>query len=303
MRARSPLIRNATRSRTDSKFRIPNSKLLFFVLCLFLPFSAATQQTFTGKLSDSRCGASHHSSELSDRECLFACISRLAKYVLVDQDNHVLPIANQDARGLPLYAGRPVRITGEREGDAIVVSQVEAIPAHLHLGHVMTNWRDTPGGRGFLPVAVDEARVAIQHARLAAKAGSLDDVTLHAGHVLHALDPAVEPTGPGAGYGVRKAAAGALQHLELATGAEGATANVKQYAAQASASLSQALELVDQAVAAAEHARSAGDAADAAHAAADLAALTARLSDEALRRAQAEMTELLKSEGLRGAPR
>jgi hypothetical protein len=290
-------------ARKNSKFRIPNSKLLSFVLASLLGISAATQQTFTGRLSDSMCGASHHSTGLSDRQCLYACVNRLAQYVLVDQDNRVVPIANQDAKGLPLYAGRPVKITGEREGDAIVVSKVEAIPAHLHVGHVMTNWRDTPGSRGFLPVAADEARVAVLHARLAARAGSLDDIKLHAGHVLNALDPAIERTGPGAGYGVRRAATGALQHLELATGAEGATANVKQYAAQASTSLSQALELVDQAVAAAEHARSAGDAADAAHAAADLAALTARLSDEALRRAQAEMTELLKSEGLLGAPR
>src|SRR5947207_6530147 len=252
------------------------SPLLFFVLCLFLPFSAATQQTFTGKLSDSRCGASHHSSELSDRECLFACISRLAKYVLVDRDNHVLPIANQDARGLPLYAGRPVRITGEREGDAIVVSQVEAIPAHLHLGHVMTNWRDTPGGRGFLPVAVDEARVADLHARLAAKAGSLDDIKLHAGHVLHALDPAAEPKGPGAGYGVKKAGAGALQHLDLAVNAEGATDNIRKYAAGASSSLSNALEWVDQAIVAAQKIRTQTDADAAAGLAGELADLTVR---------------------------
>jgi hypothetical protein len=88
----------------------------------------------------------------------------------------VLPIANQDAMGLPLYAGRPVRITGERKGDAIVVAKVEAIPSHLHIGHVMTNWRDTPGTRGFLPVAIDEARVAVLHAGLAAKSATLDDI-------------------------------------------------------------------------------------------------------------------------------
>ena len=106
---------------------------------------------------------------LTDRECLFACIKALAKYVLVDENDQVLPIANQDAMGLPLYAGRPVKLTGERKGDAIFVTKVEAIPAHLHLGHVMTNWRDTPGTRGFLPVAVDEARVAVLHAGLAAQ--------------------------------------------------------------------------------------------------------------------------------------
>src|SRR6185369_6642561 len=148
---------------------------------------------------------------------LFACINALAKYVLVGSEGQVLPIANQDAMGLPLYAGRPVRITGERKGDAIVVAKVEAIPSHLHIGHVMTNWRDTPGTRGFLPVAIDELRVAVLHARLAANAASLNDIKLHAGHALHALDPAVEPksVAPGAGYGVRNAAIGARQHVDL----------------------------------------------------------------------------------------
>src|SRR5438094_658774 len=162
-----------------------------FVLLAAAP--ATAQQTFTGRLSESMCGASHQSKAAAaghtDRQCLLACIDALAKYVLVDQSGQVIPIANQDAMGLPLYAGRPVKLTGERRGDAIFVTKVEAIPAHLHIGHVMTNWRDTPGGRGFLPVAIDEWRVAVEHARLAAKASSLDDIKLHAGHVLHALDP------------------------------------------------------------------------------------------------------------------
>ena len=45
--------------------------------------------------------------------------------------------------------------------------------------------------------------------------------------VLSALDPAVEPGAPGAaGYGVRKAAAGARQHLDFAAAADGATAGI-----------------------------------------------------------------------------
>ena len=146
------------------------------------------------------------------------------------QNSQVIPIANQDAMGLPLYAGRPVKLTGERKGGAIFITKVEAIPAHLHLGHVMTNWRDTPGSRGFLPVAADEASVAVQHARLASQGANLDDIKLHAGHVLHALDPTLEAKGPGAGYGVKKAATGALQHLDFAVKAEGATANITTHA-------------------------------------------------------------------------
>lgn len=268
---------------------------------------AAAQQTFTGRLSDSLCGASHQSKQSAgaptDRECLLACINALAKYVLVDEHNQVMPIANQDAMGLPLYAGRPVKLTGERKGDAIFVTRVEAIPAHLHLGHVMTNWRDTPGGRGFLPVAADEARVALQHARLTAKGVSLDDIKLHAGHVLHALDPTVEPKGPGAGYGVKKAAAGALQHLEFAAKAEGATASITTHAAHVASSLSNVLQWVDQAIAAATSVRAATDAAQAAGPAADLAAWTLRISDEGLQQAQTHMGLMLKAEGLLGAPR
>jgi len=280
-------------------------------MALLVAFStvtpAAAQQTFTGKISDNTCGASHQATaaarQLTDRQCLHACIKALAKYVLVDRNNQVLAIANQDAMGLPLYAGRPVKLTGEWKGDAIFVTKVEAIPAHLHLGHVMTNWRDTPGTRGFLPVAVDEARIAALHAKLAVKGSSLDDITLHAGHVLNALDPSVEPKGPGAGYGVKKAAAGALQHLDFAANADGTTVNITTHAAQVSSSLSNVLQWVDQAIAAAQRIRAATDAAEAARIAADLDALMRRISDEGLQQAQTHMGLILKTEGLLGAPR
>jgi hypothetical protein len=268
---------------------------------------AAAQQAFTGRLSDSLCGASHQpkaaAAGLTDRQCLLACIKALAKYAIVDRNNEVVLIANQDAMGLPLYAARPVKLTGERKGDSVVVTKVEAIPAHLHIGHVMTNWRDTPGARGFLPVAIDEARVAVLHARLAAKASSLDDIKLHADHVLNALDPTVEPKGPGAGYGLKQATVGALQHLDFAAKAEGATAVITTQAALASSSLSDVLHWADEAIAAAQRIRAATDGAAAGGSAADLAALTGRISDEGLQRAQTAIGLLLKAEGLLGAPR
>jgi hypothetical protein len=267
----------------------------------------AAQQTFTGRLSDSVCAASHQSkaasAQLTDRACLFACINALAKYVLVDAEGKVLPIANQDAMGLPLYAGRPVKITGERKGDAIMVAKVEAIPSHLHIGHVMTNWRDTPGTRGFLPVAMDEARVAVLHAGLTAKSASLDDIRLHAGHVLHALDPALEPKGPGTGYGVKKATAGAQQHLDFAAKADGATTIVTMHAADVSSALASVLEWLGEAIALAQRIQSDTDPAVARRSAAELAALTQRISDEGLQPAQTSMNLILKAEGLLGAPR
>jgi hypothetical protein len=267
----------------------------------------AAQQAFTGRISDSTCGASHRSqastASLTDRQCLLACIDRLSKYVLVDDAGRVVPIANQDAMGLPLYAGRPVRLTGERNGDAILVSKVEAIAAHLHLGHVMTNWRDTPGTRGFLPVAIDEARVAALHAQLAVKASSLDDIKLHAGHVLNALDPTIEPRGPGAGYGVKKALAGAQQHLDLAARADGSTPNITTNAAEVASLLDGVRRWSDEAIALAERVRAESDRAAAAALAADVAALAVRIGEAGLAPAHDRMTVMLRGENLLGAPR
>jgi len=265
-----------------------------------------TQQVFSGRLSDSMCGASHQmkaAGKMSERECLFECIKALAQYVLVDDKQQVIAIANQDLGGLPLYAGRPVRITGELKDGAIVAAKIEAIPAHLHLGHVMTNWRDTPANVGFLIAAISDGRVAAVHADLAAKsADDLEAMKLHAGHVLNALDSSVEPKGPGSGYGVRKAATGALQHLEFAVQAEGVTDNVKTHAAQVSASLNNVLQWTDQAVNLAQKIRTATTAAQAAAMVNDLTALTKNIS-ERLQQAKTEMDLIMKGEGLQNAPR
>jgi hypothetical protein len=96
-----------------------------------------------------------------------------------------------------------------------------------HIGHVMTMFQGTPMNQGLLPAAVAEAKIAAQHAALALKAeGNLDMMKLHAGHVLHAIDPSAEPKGPGLGYGVSRAAAGVAQHVQLAAKVEGASKNI-----------------------------------------------------------------------------
>jgi hypothetical protein len=279
-------------------------------------------QIFTGRISDSMCGASHQAKAgtMGDRTCIFECLKGLAKYVLVDADNKVIPIANQDLAGLPLYAGRPVRLTGELKGDAIVGTKIEAIPPHLHIGHVMTNWRDTPGGVGFLIAAISDARTALVHAKLVVKDPSnLDDMKLHAGHVLNALDPTIEPKGPASGYGVKKAAAGAQQHLDFAVKADGASANVRTHATHVTASLADAIQWTDQAIAITQKIRGATTAAEAAPLANELLTVTTNLLDGVdankdgqvswetgeggLAQAQAHMVLMLKGEGLENAPR
>lgn len=91
-----------------------------------------------------------------------------------------------------------------------------------HVGHVTTQWRDTPDQQGFLPVAVADAQVAAQHAGFAMRdLTNLGTMKRHAGHVLHAVDPSQIAEGPGSGYGVKKAAENAAAHIEMAAKVEG----------------------------------------------------------------------------------
>jgi hypothetical protein len=142
---------------------------------------------------------------------------------------------------------------------------VPAGPVGVHIGHVVNGFSDTPNGRGLLPTAMAEARVAIQHAGLAAKnPTSLDAMKLHAGHVINALDPTVVATGPGLGYGVKKAATGVATHIELAAKAQGASPNVVMHATHIAMSARNTVQRADQIVALAKQIQAATSATDAA---------------------------------------
>jgi hypothetical protein len=137
-------------------------------------------------------------------------------------------------------------------------------PVHNHIGHVMRQWKDTPNTQGLLPVAVADARVAAAHAGYMQKApDNLESIKTHAGHVLNALDPTLEAKGPGSGYGVKKAAAGAMQHVGFAAKAEGASKGVLTHTEHVTAALTDVTQWTDEAIATAQKIRSATSAAEA----------------------------------------
>ena len=190
-----------------------------------------------------------------------------------------------------------------------------ANPSHNHIGHVMTMWKDTPNTQGFLPVAVADAKVAMTHAGYMQKSpDNLDSMKLHAGHVLNALDPSLEPKGPGSGYGVKRSAAGALQHIQLAAKSEGASKGVQTHAGHVSASLTDVTMWTDQAVATAQKIRAATTAAEAAPLVTELIAQTNSIAngvdankdgsigwqtgEGGLAQAQTHMGLMMKGEGL-----
>ncbi len=125
--------------------------------------------------------------------------------------------------------------TMDKEAESMMQAGDEA---RAHIGHVMTGWKDTPDGKGLLPVAIEEAEIALTHAEFAAqKPDDLKWMQTHTEHVMHALDPStVGITAPGLGYGVRKAAAGAKAHIEFSDKSKDSSKNVNLHAQHVAAS-------------------------------------------------------------------
>jgi predicted lipoprotein with Yx(FWY)xxD motif len=127
-------------------------------------------------------------------------------------------------KGRPLYRWARDANAGDISGDGVgggawkvAVVDRPADVRRVHLAHVTTTYQATPMGQGLLPTAMAEATIAAAHAALAVKSrNDLNALKTHAGHVIHAVDPAIERTGPGLGFGVRRAAAGISEHVQLA---------------------------------------------------------------------------------------
>jgi len=160
-----------------------------------------------------------------------------------------------------------------------VMAGRQANMAHVHMGHVLDKFPGTPDQQGLLTAALAEAKVAAQHAAFAAKSpDNLDAMKLHAGHVIHAIDPTVEMKGPGIGYGAKKASEGVAQHIDMAGKFNGASANVKTHSAHVSAAATSTATRAAEALAVAQKVRAASSASDAATLIAELQKLTEQLT-------------------------
>ena len=95
----------------------------------------AAEQTWTGRISDNLCNASHTKMATSvfppfeDPQCALECVKAGGKFVFVDKDDKSLQIANQDFEDLKKHPGVRVNLTGELKGDTITVTKIELAPA------------------------------------------------------------------------------------------------------------------------------------------------------------------------------
>lgn len=102
------------------------------LMAFFASFAGAASMTMTGMVSDSMCGASHakmmemhKDAKMTDRDCTLACVKGGGKFVFVSSGK-VYNISNQSLASLTKYAGENVKVTGDVNGDSIVVSKIAA---------------------------------------------------------------------------------------------------------------------------------------------------------------------------------
>jgi len=105
------------------KFRVARAAALLVMVAAVLAFAADKRQTFTGKVSDTMCGAHHVMAGVSDAECTRVCVKHGSKYALVVGDD-VYTLEGGDTAMLYKLAGEKATVTGTLKEKTIMVASV-----------------------------------------------------------------------------------------------------------------------------------------------------------------------------------
>jgi len=97
--------------------------VMLVLLAAVLAFAADKPQSFTGKVSDTMCGAKHMMAGASDADCTRACVKQGSRYALVVGDE-VYTLEGGDAAMLDKMAGEKATVTGALKGKTITVASV-----------------------------------------------------------------------------------------------------------------------------------------------------------------------------------
>ncbi|MCC6242069.1 MAG: DUF4168 domain-containing protein [Gemmatimonadaceae bacterium] len=176
-------------------------------------------------------------------------------------------------------------LTGQPIPGRVVVSAAPAATAPvtmpvLALSYVGTRYLDTPENASLVGIGTTEAKIAAQHAGFMMRSPeNLQALQMHAGHVLHAIDPLTMPAAkaPGKGYGLKRALATIVEFAEFAGQHASATPKDKQRAADVVAAAQSTAKRADAVIALAKRIQSASSAADASKLAGELQSLCEEL--------------------------
>ena len=115
-------------------------------------------------------------------------------------------------------------------------------PSHAYLLQVMT-----PDNKGFLPMAEAEAQTALVQITLALRdPENLAHIQEYAKAAQHAIDPVRIKTGPGRGYGAKKAAEGIVAYINAAGKSPDASEKVQSYSRWVAVSAENVIERADR---------------------------------------------------------
>src|SRR5437588_8332871 len=101
-------------------------KKLWMVASLASFFAAgAMAESWTGTISDDKCGAKHEGAEAKDTACVQSCIKRGGAPVFVSSGK-VYKISADSKDKVMSNLGQKVTVTGKMDGDTVTVESVEA---------------------------------------------------------------------------------------------------------------------------------------------------------------------------------
>jgi len=103
--------------------------------------------------------------------------------------------------------------------------------AHVHIGHAMTGWYETPNKEGLFVLAEKQAGESLNYAQAAADGSrDLKRIKTNIAHAGMLCDSEAMGNEPKAQYGVKQALAGAVSHITYAATSPDATANTRAFA-------------------------------------------------------------------------
>ncbi len=194
---------------------------------------------------------------------------------------HKLFYVSTDSAARRVFDETVAKLTGAPLPGQIAAAPVVKVPAGeigSRIGRIVNSATDTPDKKSLYATAEAEARTAAQHAALGARQpGNLDALKLHAGHVINALEPALQPMGPGLGYGLKRAATEIASNIDAAAAQKDASTNVKVHSQHISGAAKSTLSRVEAAIGLAQRIQSSTSATDAASLMNQLVSITSQL--------------------------
>jgi hypothetical protein len=118
--------------------------------------------------------------------------------------------------------------------------------AHVHIGHALTGWYNTPAKAGFFVVAENQAKKALDAAQSAiARGDEMELLQAYIAIAVEATNPESKADEPKSRYGVKQALTGAANHIGFAGDSDDASENIKTSAEAFSRHASAVLDRCD----------------------------------------------------------